>query len=178
MHFTQNSHSHALQHFSHAFRHSYLHMQLAPDRQLHSKNRLVVLIAEWAAGFNPGCSVYLVLHQFRYCNGIYTNFATCIARSFFFAAVVNLVAMLFHGLRLVTEACSDAENRDSWDLPQPASHASCSPHPPHRTCQLVIHFGWIPGSSALSTRTWPLSCWVTGQLSWLEHGRPFAMLWV
>ena len=28
----------------------------------------------------------------------------------------------------------------------PAS-ASHSPHLPHRTCQLGIHFGWIPGSS-------------------------------
>ena len=33
--------------------------------------------------------------------------------------------------------------------------------PPHRTCQLGIRFGWIPGSSALSTRIWPLSCRVT-----------------
>ena len=37
----------------------------------------------------------------------------------------------------------------------PNSH---SPHPPHRTCQLDI---WILGSSALSTRTQPLSCRVT-----------------
>ena len=32
--------------------------------------------------------------------------------------VVNLVAnALFMGKPLVTEACSDAENRDLWDLP-------------------------------------------------------------
>ena len=35
-----------------------------------------------------------------------------------------------------------------WALPQPVPFVSHSPHPLHRTCQLGIHFGWIPGSSA------------------------------
>ena len=37
-----------------------------------------------------------------------------------------------------------------------------------QTCQLGICFGWIPGTSALSTRTQPLSCrmtWKSKQLS-------------
>ena len=43
--------------------------------------------------------------------------------------------------------------------------------PNHRTRQLVIRFGWIPGSSALSTWTQPLECQVTRQLSLFK---PFA----
>ena len=30
---------------------------------------------------------------------------------------------------------------------EPLRCASCSPHPPHRTCQHGIHFSWIPGSN-------------------------------
>ena len=60
---------------------------------------------------------------------------------------------------------------------EPAPWFSHLSHPPHRTCQLGICFGLIPGSSALSNRTQPLSCWVTRKLCWLEHGRPFARLW-
>ena len=40
-----------------------------------------------------------------------------------------------------------------------------------QTCQLGICFGWIPGTSALSTRTQPLSCGMTWKLSCLEHGK-------
>ena len=53
------------------------------------------------------------------------------------------------------------------------SHFALAEHS-HRTSQLGIHFSWIPGSSASSTQTQPLSCWVIQWLSWLEHGRPFA----
>ena len=91
--------------------------------------------------------------------------ADCSAWIFQFSGLSSCITSLclFHSFPLISLSLSPSP------FPPPPPPSSLPPLP--QTCQLGICFGWIPGTSALSTRTQQLSCGMTWKLSCLEHDK-------